>query len=329
MKLGIVGATGLVGQKFLELLDNEPHSFVEELQLFSRRPKECHFKDQSLISESLKTNSFQDLDICFFSAGENVSRKYAPQAVREGVTVIDNSSAFRSDPDKLLIVPEINGHLLKKTQAQIISNPNCSTIPLTLALYALDKAFGLKSAHVVTLQSISGAGGTALEDLKRQSFEILRNPWKYEQKELSYAFNCVPYIGDTDESGFCREEQKIMSESRKILNRPDLPISAFTVRVPTLNSHCEVVRVSLEKQGLSTENLHEALAPYIKLTDPPPHPRGASRCNEVFAGRLHKDSIGKNSWLIWLVTDNLLKGASLNGLEIAKKLCSLGSFHTN
>lgn len=319
MKLGIVGATGLVGQNFLRLLEKEPASFVEDLQLFSRHSKECLFKGRPMKTKTLFPGVFKGLDVCFFSAGEEVSRRFAPQAVEEGAVVIDNSSAFRSDPDKLLVVPEINGSLLE-LRPQIISNPNCSTIPLVLALHSLEHSFGLKSVHVVTLQSISGAGRQALEDLKRESLEILQDQKPYEQKELSYAFNCVPYIGESDESGFCREEQKIMNESQKILNRPDLPVSAFTIRVPCWNSHSEVVRFSLEKQPSSKEDLHKALQPYIKVTDPPPHARQASGCGEVFAGRIHKDSIGENSWLMWLVTDNLLKGASLNGLDIAKHL---------
>ena len=319
MRLGVVGATGLVGQNFLSLLEKEPASFVEELRVFSRSRKECLFKGRPMETKTLSPGVFKGLDVCFFSAGEDVSRKFAPQAVEEGAIVIDNSSAFRSDPDKLLIVPEINGSLLE-FKPQIISNPNCSTIPLALALFSLDRSFGLKSAHVVTLQSISGAGRQALEDLKNQSLEILQGRKPYEQKELSYAFNCVPYIGESDESGFCREEQKIMRESKKILNRRDLPLSAFTVRVPCWNSHSEVARFTLEKQPSSKEDLHKALAPYIKLMDPPPHARQASGRGEVFAGRIHKDSFGENSWLMWLVADNLLKGASLNGLQIAKRL---------
>ena len=319
MKLGIVGATGLVGQNFLRLLEKELSASIQELRLFSRSSKSCSFSGQKLQTQVLSNKGFKGLDICFFSAGEEVSRTWAPQAVQEGVIVIDNSSVFRSDPDKLLIVPEINAHLLEY-KAQIISNPNCSTIQLVLALQALQKSFGLQSVQVVSLQSISGAGKQALENLKQESRDILDGKTSYEQEEIHSAFNCVPYIGSLGPDGFCKEEVKIMTESRKILNLPELSISAFTIRVPSLNSHSEVLRCSLKNNPSTKENLVSALSHYVQVLDPPPHARGASGKKEVFAGRVHKDSFGKNSWLMWLVADNLLKGASLNGLQIAKKL---------
>ena len=319
MKLGIVGATGLVGQSFLSLLEKKRSFSVQELKLFSRSQKFCSFLGQKIQTQVLSSDGFKGLDMCFFSAGEEVSRIWAPQAVQEAVTVIDNSSAFRSDPDKLLIVPEINAHLLTH-KAQIISNPNCSTIQLVMALQALHKSFGLQSVQVVSLQSISGAGRQALEDLKQESRDILDKKKSYEQEEISQAFNCVPYIGSFNSGGFCKEELKIMEESKKILNLPDLKISAFTVRVPSLNSHSEVVRFSLKKNPSTQEEVASALSPYVQVLDPPPHARGASGKNGVFAGRIHKDSFGKNSWLMWLVADNLLKGASLNGLQIAEEL---------
>lgn len=319
MKLGIVGATGLVGQNFLSLLEKEPSSSIQELRLFSRSQKSCNFSNKKIQTQVLSAEGFKGLDICFFSAGEEVSRTWAAQAVQEGAIVIDNSSAFRSDPDKLLIVPEVNAHLLEY-KAQIISNPNCSTIQLVLALQALEKSFGLQSVQVVSLQSISGAGRQALEDLKQESRDILEGKKSYEQEEISSAFNCVPYIGAIGADGFCKEETKIMTESRKILNLPELSISAFTVRVPSFNSHSEVIRCSLKKAPSSKEELSSALSDYVQVLNPPPHARGASGKKEVFVGRIHKDSFGENSWLMWLVADNLLKGASLNGLQIAKEL---------
>lgn len=322
MKIGIVGATGLVGQCFLRLLEEESKPFFKEIRLFSRRPRDCVFLGKKLKTEALNSKSFKGLDICFFSAGEEVSKVWAPQAVQEGVIVIDNSSAFRSDPDKLLIVPEVNAHLLKY-KAQIISNPNCSTIQLVVALQALHKSFGLQSVNVVSLQSISGAGGQALENLKQESRDILDGKKHYEQEEADFAFNCVPFIGPLESNGFCKEEVKIMTESKKILNLAQLKISAFTVRVPSLNSHSEVVRCSLQKSPHSAEEVAQALSPYVRVLDSPPHARRASGKKEVFAGRIHKDSFGENSWLMWLVADNLLKGASLNGLQIARELCKI------
>ncbi|MCZ0931548.1 MAG: aspartate-semialdehyde dehydrogenase [Oligoflexia bacterium] len=322
MKLGVVGATGLVGQSFLNLLEKEKSFQIEELRLFSRSPKFCSFLGTKIQTQPLNPDVFEGLDICFFSAGADVSLKWAPQAVSKGVIVIDNSSAFRSDSDKLLIVPEVNAHLLNY-KPQIISNPNCSTIQLVVALQPLEEAFGLESVHVVSLQSISGAGQKALESLKQESLEILSGKKSYKQEDMSYAFNCVPYIGSLNEDGFCKEEVKIMAESKKILNLPHLKISAFTVRAPCLNSHSEVVRFSLKKTASSKAELISSLSSYVKVLDEPPHARQADGEKEVFAGRVHKDSFGENSWVMWLVADNLLKGASWNGLQIARELIKI------
>ena len=182
-----------------------------------------------------------------------------------------------------------------------------------MALQAVHQAFGLQFVQVVSLQSISGAGKQALENLKQESQSILEDQIKYEQEEAQYAFNCVPYIGSLNPDGFCKEEEKIMTESRKILNLPQLPISAFTIRTPSLNSHSQVLRLSLKKQVENKKELVSALSKYVQVVEPAPHARMASGKKEVFAGRIHKDSFGENSWLMWLVADNLLKGASLNG----------------
>ena len=323
MKLGVVGATGLVGQNFLSLLEKEKGFPAEEVRLFSRSPKACSFLGKPIQTQPLSSTAFNGLDICFFSAGADVSLKWAPQAVEQGVIVIDNSSAFRSDSDKLLIVPEVNSHLLNY-KAQIISNPNCSTIQLVVALQALEKAFGLESVHVVSLQSISGAGAQALNKLKQDSLAILKGEKPYKQKEINHAFNCIPFIGNLNEEGFCSEEVKIMTESRKILKLPHLKISAFTVRVPCLNSHSEAVRFSIKKSA-DKEEILSALSSYVEAPDLPPHARQADQEKEVFAGRVHADPSMKNSWWMWLVADNLLKGASWNGLQIAQELIKIRS----
>ena len=323
MKLGVVGATGLVGQSFLNLLQQETNFPIKELRLFSTRSKVCSFLGREIQTQILKPGAFEGLDICFFSAGADVSLEWAPQAVDQGAIVIDNSSAFRSSADKLLIVPEVNASLLNY-KAQIISNPNCSTIQLVVALQALEKAFGLESVHIVSLQSISGAGAKALERLKQDSLAILKGEKPYKQKEINHAFNCVPFIGDGGEGDFCSEEVKIMNESRKILGRPHLKISAFTVRVPCLNSHSEVVRFSIKK-AVGKEEILSALSDYVELSEQPPHARQADGEKEVFAGRIHADPSMKNSWWLWLVADNLLKGASWNGLQIAKELAKIKS----
>jgi len=321
MRLGIVGATGLVGRTFLKLLEENKSFPVDELRLFSRSSQEFSVLGQSLLTQALSPEGFEGLDVCFFSAGEEVSREWAPQAVEKGSIVIDNSSAFRMDEDKLLIVPEVN-HQLLNLKPQIIANPNCSTIQLVIPLKALDEAFGLQSVQVLSLQSISGAGHQALDDLKQESLDILTGKKPYKQKEVSHAFNSVPFIGDIQDSGFCKEEVKIMRESKKILDRPDLKISAFTVRVPCFNSHSEAVRVSLSS-SVSQKEMEEALSKYVQVLDPPPHARQADQEKGVFVGRVHADPSEENTWWLWVVADNLLKGASWNGFQIAEQLFKL------
>lgn len=323
MRLGVVGATGLVGQRFLDILKPVKKD-IKELRLFSRSEKSCSFDGQKIKTQVLRPSCFKNLDICFFSAGGQVSKLWAAQAEKEGAIVIDNSSAFRRDLDKLLVVPEINGHLLDY-KPQIIANPNCSTIQLVMGLYPLHKAFGLEEVRVVSLQSISGAGKGALDKLKTDSKNILENKSPYETEEMESAFNCVPCIGPILDSDFCEEEDKIIYESKKIMQIPDLKISAFTVRVPSLNSHSEVVWFSLKKTPQSVKEIEEVLSSYVEVNNSRdqacmPHGRQASGKKDVFAGRIHQDKISKNSWVMWLVADNLLKGASLNGLQIAQKL---------
>lgn len=321
MNIGIVGATGLVGQNFLSLLEKEKSLSIKELRLFSQSPKNCYFLGESVSTQVLSQSAFQGLDICFFSAGGGVSKTWAPQAVEQGAIVIDNSSAFREDTNKLLVVPEVNAHLLNY-KPQIISNPNCSTIQLVVALHALEKSFGLESVQVVSLQSISGAGRGPLNDLKQNSLAILQGEKNYKQKEMDYAFNCIPQIGPFNEEGFCEEESKIMKESKKILNLTDLKISAFTVRVPCLNSHSEAVRFSIKKQA-NKKDILKALSSLTEVSVEIPHARQADQEKEVFVGRVHADPTKENTWWMWVVSDNLLKGASLNGLQIAKELIKI------
>ena len=325
MKLGIVGATGLVGQAFLRHL-RPFFQDIEELRLFSRSQPGCLFEGKRHKTRRLEEGCFKGLDICFFSAGAEVSRKWAPRGASEGAMVIDNSSAFRQEPDIPLITPEINGGLLEP-KPQIIANPNCSTIQMVMALYPLHRAFGLKEVRAASLQSASGAGRQAVERLKSGTRDVLEGRRPYEtsaggQEPAETAFNCVPYIGGIGEAGFCGEEEKIISESKKIMSAPDLKISAFTVRVPCLNSHGVAVWASLEKSP-SMREIREAMSPFVRLQregEEPPHGRMASGKKEVFVGRLRKDGLSENSWIMWIVADNLLKGASLNGLQIAENL---------
>ena len=321
MKLGVVGASGLVGQAFLKLLEKS-NFHLEELRLFSQSQKKIKFQNKTLISTPIQAESFKDLDICFFSAGSSVSKQWAQKAVEAGSIVVDNSSAFRQASSSPLIVPEVNGNILEY-KPQIIANPNCSTIQLVMVLGPLQK-LGLKKVRVVSLQSISGAGRQALNQLKTTSQQVLNQETTYKTTEPEYAFNCLPLIGELGENGFCEEEMKIHHESRKILGLKDLDISAFTVRVPTLNSHSIVCSLDLDKE-VTQKDLETILsqAQGVKLVTKDtgfPHGRHATEEAEVFVGRIHQDLNSKTSWFLWIVADNLLKGASLNSLQITEKL---------
>ncbi|MDZ4660078.1 MAG: aspartate-semialdehyde dehydrogenase [Pseudomonadota bacterium] len=313
--VGVVGATGLVGQAFLKLLNQRKFS-VKKLKLFA--------SDRSVGPniESLKENCFLGLDIVFFATSDELSREWAPQAVSSGAIAIDNSAAFRQSPDHKLIVPEINGDLLKVRNPEIIANPNCSTIQLVMCLAPLDRAFGVSEVRTSTYQSVSGAGRAAQEELKSSTKAFLEVE-DFETKEFLHpiAFNTIPQIGTIDENGFSSEESKIIFETKKILARPDLKVSAFTVRVPTFNGHAEAVWVTLKKD-VSQEKIVKTLTSFagVKVHQDYPMVRTNTGDEFVHVGRIHKDRDFANTWLMWIVCDNLLKGAALNGIQIAEKV---------
>ena len=331
MNIAIVGATGMVGQNFLNLL--RERSFpVNELKLFSSKKnegKKISFRSQEFTTQSLQEDCFNNLDIAFFSAGEEISRQWAPKAVQAGATVIDNSSAFRMEKDTPLIVPEVNADQISQVNGKkggIITNPNCSTIQLVLALKPLHLNFELDSVHVSSYQSLSGAGRTALELLKKESQDILseQSPVSLPSNEKSTAFNCIPQIGAIDEEGFSTEETKLMKETKKILNLPDLKITATAVRVPTFNGHGEAVITTFKKSANKEEMitvLTEAKGVKVLESDHLPHQRFVSGRDDVYVGRIRAvpEEKGK-TWMMWVAADNLRKGAALNGLQIAETL---------
>ncbi len=324
VKLGIVGATGMVGQQFIKLLENRSFP-VDEVKLFASprsvgKKIKCCAKER--VVEQLSEDCFCGLDFVFFSAGGSISQKWAPLAALSGAFAIDNSSVFRLNPDHLLVVPEVNGEQLNGISPQVIANPNCSTIQLVVALAPLKKRFGLKSVQVASYQAVSGAGYEAYNELIEQSVDPNK---KIESKRFPrpIAYNCIPQIGDFDDHGFCVEETKIMLETKKILNDDHLDVSAFTVRVPVLNGHSEVVWVTFNQEA-KQEDLLEAFeqAPGLHLHSKDndyPTAKEISGDEPVHVGRVH--SAGKkDKWIFWVVADNLLKGAALNGLQIAERL---------
>ncbi len=263
------------------------------------------------------------------SSGDNISLEWAPKAVASGAYAIDNSAAFRMNAKYPLVVPEVNGNLLDQLKVPtIIANPNCSTIQLIVALQPLKK-FGLKEIRVATYQSVSGAGKAGREEFLAQTREQLATG-KIQTPATTFpheiAFNCIPQIGSFNDAGYCSEEIKIINETKKILGLESLKVSAFTVRIPSLNSHSGAVWVTLDRE-VSKDTILSSLreAQGVTLSDQSctsdyPTARMTSGQNPVFVGRVHQDLNDKKTWLMWVVADNILKGAALNGIQIAETL---------
>lgn len=347
INVGVVGATGVVGETFLNLLEEREFP-VGELRLFASEAsagQKRTYNDQDIAIRTLSEGAFDGLHLVFFSSGDEISREWAPKAVAAGAFAVDNSGAFRMNAEIKLVVPEVNGDLLPKVapdgrdtaRAEIIANPNCSTIQLVVALAPLQKAFGLTAVRVASYQSVSGAGRAGLEEL----FEHTKLALEGEVMEASnvfpksIAFDCVPQIGSIGEDGYCSEETKIMDETRKILRAATLSVSAFTVRVPTLNSHAEAVWATLERNAASVADVEAAIdsgegvevmrGDRAPSSGRPGYPTQAmaSGCDPVYVGRVHRDRANANTWHLWIVADNLRKGAALNGIQIAERIFDL------
>lgn len=328
INLGIVGATGLVGETFLKILE-EYQTPVSELRLFASEQslgKKIPFRGKEIAVQTLTPHCFKGLDVVFFSSGDPISLEWAPKAVADGAFAIDNSAAFRMDPQTALVVPEVNfQHVTNPKKPQIIANPNCSTIQMILPLEAL-KPLGLVSVRVASYQSVSGAGKEAIEDLKVQSQAVLNNQSPQPGKNFvrPIAFDCHPIIGSLDDDGFCSEENKIVAETKKILSLPELKVSAFTVRVPTLNSHAEAVWLEVQKPT-SPQEIYSLLKAFKGITVIEDKKDFSSLSvvtnkDDVFVSRLKKVRDFANTWQMWVVADNIRRGAATNGLLIAQKL---------
>ncbi len=323
LKVGLVGATGVVGETFINILE-EYSQPIEELRPFASQNSlglKIELAGKNWPVQVLKPGCFDGLDMVFFSSGDDISKEWAPLAVQAGAFAIDNSNAFRMDEGIHLVVPEVNGNLLSAaSKPQIIANPNCSTIQLVVALKPLMSQFGLDEVTVSTYQAVSGAGLPGYEELLNQTKNYQQADHQPKAFTKQILFNCIPQIGSFDEDGFTTEETKIMNESVKILSAPDLKISAFTVRVPALNSHSEAVWVTLKEvvtrqQLINCMSASEGLA---VLDQDYPTALDVSGEEPVFVGRIHQDRHNKKRWLMWVVSDNLKKGAALNGLQIAE-----------
>ncbi len=330
LNIGVVGATGMVGQSFMQTLEQRKFP-VAELRPFASENsvgKSVSLQGRSFRIQLLKPGCFDGLDLVFFSSGDEISAEWAPLAVSAGAWAVDNSAAFRMDENIALVVPEVNGDLLKNAkQPQIIANPNCSTIQLVVALDPLFKKFGIEQVHVASYQAASGAGLPAHDELLEQSTQYKNNSQPIAKNFVHpLAFNCIPQIGSFNDLGFTSEEMKIMKETRKIMRAPNVRVSAFAVRVPVLNAHAEAVWVRLEKT-VTREQILSAWkdAPGIVVQDDPktsiyPMQSTASGQDPVYVGRLHQDLEDPKTWLMWVVADNIRKGAALNGIQIAERI---------
>lgn len=303
-RIGVVGATGAVGTVTLRLLRERGY---ERVRAFASARSAGRELDGGLVVEEATPDALAagDLDVALFSVGTSASRELVPHAVRGGALVVDKSSAYRLEPDYPLVVPEVNGErALEAIQTtRVVANPNCCTIPLTCVLKPLHDAAGLRRVRVATYQSVSGAGAQRMEQLRREP---------PEEHNLGMDWS---WVGDETD-----EESKLRAETRKILELPELPISATTVRVPVLVGHAEAVWVELE-EPLSPEQASSLLAeaPSVRVVDVPT-PRDAARTDEVLVGRIRPDRAAENGLALFLACDNLNKGAALNAIQIAELL---------
>ena len=322
-KLAIVGSTGIVGRKVLEVLE-EFNLPISEYKLFASSRsagKKINFMNKEYIVNELNENSFDEgFDFSIFSAGGDTSKKYSPIAASKGCIVVDNSSAFRMDENVPLIVPEVNSKEIKKHNG-IIANPNCSTIQAVLPLKILDDAYNIKRIVYSTYQAVSGAGKSGVDDLKNGIENI--PPKKFPHPIFN---NCLPHIDVFLDNGYTKEEMKMINETRKILGKPDLKITATTVRVPVFNSHSESINIEFEKDFNLDEliNLLSNSEGIIVQDDIKnniyPLATNATGKNEVFIGRIRRDESVDSGINLWCVADNIRKGAATNAVQIIKKL---------
>lgn len=321
--IAIVGATGLVGQTVLQVLEEKNLTDFKYELLASKRSqgKKIRFMNKEYEVEELTQNTFdKKIDYAIFVAGSEISKEYARLAVQKGTIVIDNSSYFRMDEDVPLVVPEVNPEDIKKHRG-IIANPNCSTIQAVVALKPLDDKYKIKRIVYSTYQAVSGAGSKGIKDLEN-TLKGLKN----EKFPYPIANNCIPQIDSFTENGYTKEEMKMINETRKILNNPQMKITATTVRVPILNSHSESINVEFEKD-FEIEELKTLLSnsPSIVLQDDiskEVYPLAVTTTgkDEVYVGRIRRDDSIESGINMWVVADNIRKGAASNAVQILELL---------
>ena len=323
MKLAVVGATGMVGEVMLQILSERNFSYMELIPVASERSvgKKVDCGGSSYEVVGLETAVSMKPDIALFSAGRSTSLKWAPRFAEVGTVVIDNSSAWRMDPSKKLIIPEINANQLTSAD-KIIANPNCSTIQMLMALAPLQEHYGIERIVVSTYQSITGTGIKAVQQLE--------NEYKEEKGEMAYPYpihrNAIPHCDIFMDNGYTKEEMKLVNETHKILNDSSIGVSATAIRIPVVGGHSESINVQLKKD-FNLETIRKLLndSPGVVVQDNPetntyPMPIYASGKNEVFVGRIRKDESQDKTINLWVVADNLRKGAATNTIQIAEYL---------
>lgn len=328
VRVAILGATGAVGTELIDLLEQRDFPVAQLKLLASPRSagRAIAFKGENLTVEAVEESSFRGIDLVLASAGGSTSKAWAAKAVEAGATVIDNSSAFRMDADVPLIVPEINPGAIANSQG-IIANPNCTTILMGVAIYPLHQVQPIKRIVVSTYQSASGAGARAMEEVKVQAQAILNGQRpKPEILPHPLAFNLFPHNSPLNEQGYCEEEMKMVNETRKIFNAPDLRVTATCVRVPVLRAHSEAVNLEFDTP-FEVERARQILsqAPGVKLVEDWqanyfPMPVDATGKDEVLVGRIRQDLSNACGLELWLSGDQIRKGAALNAIQIAELL---------
>ena len=327
-RVAIVGATGLVGGEFLKVLEQRKFP-MDDLRLYASdrsAGKMLSFMGQELEVAETTEDSFNGVDIALFSARADISKRFAPIAARAGAVVIDNSSAFRMDPQVPLVVPEVNAQDIR-SHGGIIANPNCSTIQMVVALNPLHEVSPIKRILVSTYQAVSGTGAAAMEELRQQTAQMMEgegeqiSPQAYPHQ---IAFNALPFVEGFLENDYTTEEWKMVQETRKIMHDLEMPICATCVRVPVYIGHGEAVNVEFG-QPMSPQEAREILSrsPGVKVLDSPkdnlyPLPISSAGTDDVFVGRIREDISHPNGLVMWVVADNLRKGAALNAVQIAE-----------
>ena len=328
--VALAGATGAVGNEMIQILEEQEFPVASLKLLASSRSagKTLDFRGESLHVEELRDDSFEGVDIALFSAGAAASRQFAPAAAESGCVVIDNSSGWRMDPEVPLVVPEVNPHAVADYRRKgIIANPNCSTIQMVVVLKPIYDAAGIERVVVSTYQAVSGTGKNAMEELTEQTRNLLTfqevTPEVYPHR---IAFNCFPHIGSFLENGYTEEEMKMVHETHKIMEDPNIRVSATTVRIPVFYGHSEAVNIQTERK-LSAKEARVLLfqAPGVRVMDNPderiyPMPSEAAGINDTLVGRIREDISIENGLDLWIVADNIRKGAALNTVQIAELL---------